>query len=64
MWDRICLSVGRLNCCWSSPAQLFLISRSVGTHEYISLSKTFTCFEMGPPIRQEQGSEYYWSLHR
>jgi hypothetical protein len=25
-------------------------------------SKTCTCFEMGPPLRREEGSNYYWSL--
>jgi hypothetical protein len=26
------------------------------------LSKTFTCFEMGPPLRREEECDYCWSL--
>jgi hypothetical protein len=55
-------SISRVNCCWSSPAESTLFSGPVGTHGDISvLSNTFTCFEMGPPLRREEGSEYYWS---
>jgi hypothetical protein len=28
---------------------------------YFVLSKTFTCFEMGPPLQWEEGSDYYRS---
>jgi hypothetical protein len=24
--------------------------------------QTFTCFEMGPPLQEEEGSVYYWLL--
>jgi hypothetical protein len=45
-------SVGRVNCCSPSPAQSALVSGPVGTHAHIFvLSKTFTCFEIGPPLR-------------
>jgi hypothetical protein len=38
-------------------------SGPVWTHDHIFvLFKTFTCFEMGPPLRREEGSDYYWSL--
>jgi hypothetical protein len=44
-----------VNCYWPSPAQSFLVSSPVGTHAHIFvLSKTFTCSEMGPPLRREQ----------
>jgi hypothetical protein len=41
-------SVGRLNYCWSSPAQAFLLSVSLRsmTKTFI-LSKTCTCFDRG-----------------
>jgi hypothetical protein len=29
---------------------------------YFYSFQTFTCFEMGPPFRQEVGSDYCWSL--
>jgi hypothetical protein len=29
---------------------------------YFCSFQTFTCFEMGPPRRREEGSDYYWSL--
>jgi hypothetical protein len=51
-------SVDRSSCCWSSPAQSVLISGPVGTHDHIFvLSKIFTCFEMGPSLREEEGSD-------
>jgi hypothetical protein len=25
-------------------------------------TQTITCFEMGHPLRREEGSHYYWSL--
>jgi hypothetical protein len=54
---------GRVNCCWSSPVRSVLVSASVRTHDHILvLSKTFMCFEMGPPLRREEGSDYYWLL--
>jgi hypothetical protein len=38
----------------TSPAQSFLLSGPVGTHDHIFfLSKTFMCFEMGLPLRLE-----------
>jgi hypothetical protein len=44
-----------LNCFWSSPALSILISGTVGPHDHIFLlSKTFTCFEMGPTLRREE----------
>jgi hypothetical protein len=53
----------QVNCYWSSPAQSVLVSGPVGPHDHIFvLCKTFTCFEMGPPLRREAGSDYYWSL--
>jgi hypothetical protein len=65
IWSNIAnhSSVTQVNCCSPSLAQLILVSGPVGTHEYIFvLSKTSTCFEMGPPLRREEGSDYYWSL--
>jgi hypothetical protein len=54
---------GLVNCCWPSPAQSILVSGTVATDDYVFvLSKTFTCFEMGPPLRREEGSDWYWSL--
>jgi hypothetical protein len=35
-----------------------LVSGLVGTHDIIVLSKTFTCFEMGPLLRREEWSDY------
>jgi hypothetical protein len=29
---------------------------------YFFSFQTFTCFEMGPPVCREEGSDYYWSL--
>jgi hypothetical protein len=44
-------------------SQFFLVSGSVGTQEFIFvLSKTFTRFEIGPPLQREEESDYYWSL--
>jgi hypothetical protein len=44
-------------------SQSFFVSGPVGTHDHIFvLSKTFTCFEIGPPLQREEGSDYYWSL--
>jgi hypothetical protein len=34
-----------------------------GPMTIIFLSKTFVCFEMGPPLQWEEGSDCYWSLH-
>jgi hypothetical protein len=39
-------SAGRINCCWSSPAQSDSVSGSVKTNDHI-FSKSFACFEMG-----------------
>jgi hypothetical protein len=39
-----------------------MVSGPVGTHCHIFvLSKTFTCFEMGPPLQWEEGFDCYWS---
>jgi hypothetical protein len=39
------------------------VSGPIGTYDHIFVfSKPFTCFEMGPPLQREEGSEYYWSL--
>jgi hypothetical protein len=54
-------SVGRLHCCWFSPAQ-YLVSIPVKTHDHIFLFKTNTFCETGPPVQREDGSDYYWSL--
>jgi hypothetical protein len=44
--------VGRLNCCWPSPARSFLVSLSSRSMTKICIfSGTCTCFEMGPPLR-------------
>jgi hypothetical protein len=48
-------SVGVLNCCRSSPAQIFLISRSVGTHDYIFLSKTSCVLKCGLIFDERRG---------
>jgi hypothetical protein len=29
---------------------------------YFCPFRTFTCFEMGPPLRREEGSDYYWGV--
>jgi hypothetical protein len=50
--DRIVCFVGRLKCSSSSPAQYFLVSGPVR----IFLFKSFTRFEMGPPLQREEGS--------
>jgi hypothetical protein len=40
-----------------------LVSGPAGTDDHIFvLSRAFTCFEMGPSLRQEERSDYYWSL--
>jgi hypothetical protein len=45
-----------VNCYWTSPAQSVLFSGPLGTHDHIFvLSKTFTCFEMGPPFSTRRG---------
>jgi hypothetical protein len=55
-WDWLA-SVGRLNCCWTSPAQSFLASVSSRSMTKIFvLSYTCTCLEMGPPLRRRKGS--------
>jgi hypothetical protein len=57
-------SVGRVNCCWPSPAHSILVSGPIGTYDQMFiLSKTFTCFAMGPPLGREGGgvSDYYRS---
>jgi hypothetical protein len=55
-------SVGRVYCCWPSPAQSILVSVPVGTQGHIyAISKTFNCSEMGPRLRLQEGSVYYWS---
>jgi hypothetical protein len=52
-----------VNFCWASPTQSFMVSCPVGAHDRIFvLSKTFKRFEMGPPLRRKEGSDYYWSL--
>jgi hypothetical protein len=61
-WEELiaCFPVGRVNCCWHSQAQPILVSGAVGTHDHTYvLSKTFTCFEMGPPLRRGKWSHYY-----
>jgi hypothetical protein len=42
-----------VSCCWSSSAQSW---------PYFCSSRTYTCFEMGPSLPREEGSDYYWSL--
>jgi hypothetical protein len=40
-----------------------LVSSPVGTRDVIYVSsKTFTCFEMGPPVLRKERSDYYWPL--
>jgi hypothetical protein len=56
-------SVGQMNCCWPSLAQLILVSGPVGIHTRIFvLSQTFKCFETESPLRRQERSDYYWSL--
>jgi hypothetical protein len=44
--------VGRVYCCWSSPAQAYPFSGPVGTYDHtFVLSKMFTYFEMGQAFR-------------
>jgi hypothetical protein len=53
-------SVGRLNCCWSSPAQSFLTSVSSRSMTKIFiLSYTCTSFKMGPSLRWRGGWSFY-----
>jgi hypothetical protein len=85
------LSVGRVDCCWSSPAPSFLVPSPAGLMTifyclttlgvvqlirpvqpsrswfrapwpYFCFFQTFTCFELGPPLRREERSLYNWSL--
>jgi hypothetical protein len=46
-------SVGRVNYCWSLPAQSFMVP-----WPYFVLSETYTCFEMESPHRRDEGSDY------
>jgi hypothetical protein len=42
--------------CWPWPGQSFLVSGLVGIREHVFVpSNIFLCFEMGPPVRQEEG---------
>jgi hypothetical protein len=55
---------GRVNCCWSSPAQPVFVSGSVVIHDHIFvLSKTSACFEMGPSLGREEGSDWSYNLY-
>jgi hypothetical protein len=38
-----------------------LVTGPVETHVFIFVSKTFACFEMGPPLPREKRSNYYRS---
>jgi hypothetical protein len=50
-----------VNCCWPSPAQLFLVSGPVGTHgQTFVRSKPLMCLEIGPPLRREEGLVFLW----
>jgi hypothetical protein len=52
-------SVSRLDCCWPSPAQSFLVSVSTrSTTKIFVLSYTCTCLEMGPPLQRGEGSVF------
>jgi hypothetical protein len=56
-------SAGRVYCCRPSAAQSSLVSGPVGIQGHIFvLSKTLGFSEMGPPLRREEGSVYYWAL--
>jgi hypothetical protein len=66
--DYCTKQVGRLNCCWPSPAQSFLaLVSSTSVTEIFVPSKTCTCFEMGPPLRRRRGRSSFVGamlLHR
>jgi hypothetical protein len=52
--------VGRLNCCWPSPAHSFLASVFTRSMTKIFVfSQTCTCFETGPPFRRGKGRSFY-----
>jgi hypothetical protein len=58
-----CGSVGRVNYCWPSLAStvnLGFESRRNPLPYFCSLQDL--CFEMGGPLRREEGSDYYWPL--
>jgi hypothetical protein len=42
--------------------QSVLVSGPAGNHVHIFFSRQRTCFEMGPPLRREEGSDCYWSV--
>jgi hypothetical protein len=55
--DNYAVEIRAVICCWPSPAQSFSVSDFIGTDDYIFVhSKTLSGFEMGPPLRREEGS--------
>jgi hypothetical protein len=62
-------TAGSLTTLQRSKQLLALASRVVldnGAHRdpwpYFSSFQTFTCFEMGPRLQREEGSDYYWYI--
>jgi hypothetical protein len=49
-----------INGCWLSPAQCFGPRQDLWL--YFCLFKTSMCFEIGSPLRREEGSDYYPSV--
>jgi hypothetical protein len=61
-WRLTWFQSNPVNCCWSSPAQSFLVSGRWDLRPYFCSLQTFTCFKIGPLLRREEESVCYWSL--
>jgi hypothetical protein len=59
----LAFSVGRFDCCWPSPAQLFLQVSSRFMAKICILSQICECLEMGLPLRRLKRSVFLWRLH-
>jgi hypothetical protein len=54
------------NCCWSSPAQSFLVSgpgRDPRPNLHMFVPSPFVCLEMGSPLRREEGLVFLSRSH-
>jgi hypothetical protein len=52
-----------VNCCGTSPAQLFFVSGPVGSlTKFLFVRSPFVCPEIRPPLGREERFGYYWSL--
>jgi hypothetical protein len=54
--------VCHVNCSWPSPAQSVLVLGPLEPVTVFLLFPSLVWFEMGPPLRLEEGSDCYWSL--